>query len=118
MRAAALALCVLALDGAAGRKSRGAGRGKVPAEPESKLGCSKCKSAVMRMLVPMPRGCAGTNGTLVKSSTPTRAQSAYCDALLPKKRQCLVYSFGVDSVWDFDRALLNRKDPAGAAAAG
>ena len=29
------------------------------------------------------------------------------------KRQCVVYSFGVDNNLDFDKAMLARKDPAG-----
>ena len=82
------------------------------------LGCTKCKSSVMRLLVPMHRGCAMHNATIISSSTASRTPSAYCDALLPKKRQCIVYSFGVDSVWDFDRALHDRKDPDTGASAG
>jgi hypothetical protein len=79
---------------------------------DDKLSCIKCKTAVMRVLVPMRRGCPGGNITVVPSTTASRVPTAYCDVLLPKKRQCLVYSFGVDPMMDFERAMHKRKDPA------
>jgi len=82
------------------------------------LGCTKCKSAVMRLLVPMRRACAGGNITVVPSTTTSHVPTAYCDVLLPKKRQCLVYSFNVDSNLDFERAMHKRKDPATGVASG
>jgi hypothetical protein len=85
---------------------------------DDSLGCAKCKSAVMRLLVPARRGCPGGNMTLVPSTAPSRVPTAYCDVLLPKKRQCLVYSFGADSVLDFERAMNKRKDPASGESAG
>ncbi|EOD25531.1 hypothetical protein EMIHUDRAFT_443591 [Emiliania huxleyi CCMP1516] len=106
--AAALSLSLLA--GASGRK-----KWWENAEPDDTLGCGKCKVAVMRLLVPFPKGCAGSNGTVIKSTAADRAASAYCESLFPPKmkRQCVVYSFGVDNNLDFDKAMLARKDPAG-----
>ena len=63
----------------------------------------------MRLLTPMNKGCSSGNASTVPSSVPTkRVPTVYCETLLPKKRQCIVYSFGVDNIWDFDNALLKR----------
>ena len=58
--------------------------------------CFSHAAQVMRLLVPAGRGCQAGNGSLIPSTTSARAPCAYCDTLLPKKRQCIVYSFGVD----------------------
>lgn len=79
-----------------------------PATGFDAIDCKKCMTQVMRLLVPGGRGCQAGNGTLVPSSTALRVPTAYCDTLLPKKRQCIAYSFGVDSVWDYDNALVGK----------
>ena len=63
----------------------------------------------MRILVPATRGCPHGNATLIPSTSSLRVPTAYCDTLLPKKRQCVAYSFGVDSVWDFDKTMVKAK---------
>ncbi|KAL1525477.1 hypothetical protein AB1Y20_020333 [Prymnesium parvum] len=62
----------------------------------------------MRLLTPAARGCADGNGTVIPSSSSSRVPTAYCDFLLPKKRQPVVYSFGVDNIWDFDKTMAIR----------
>ena len=91
--------------GRRGGKSGGgaAKRAEQPAQSQYEVvECKKCMSTVMRLLVPAPRGCPEGNGSFVASSTASRVPSAFCDAALPKKRQCIVYSFGTGGVWDFD----------------
>eukprot|EP00966_Prymnesium_polylepis_P083903 1942692-Prymnesium_polylepis.1 len=103
-----LALVLLAGPPAAGWR-RGKGRGKrgTPATPGSfdDVSCKRCMTTVMRLLTPAARGCAAGNGTVVPSSTPARVPTAFCDTLLPKKRLPVVYSFGVDNIWDFDKTM-------------
>ena len=65
-------------------------------------------TAVMRLLVPANRGCPAGNGTVIPSSSPLRAPTAFCDTELPKRRKCVAYSFGVGGVWDFDKAMVSR----------
>jgi len=62
----------------------------------------------MRLLSPTNKGCLSGNASAVPSSTTSRVPSVYCETLLPKKRQCIAYSFGVDGVWDYDNALVRR----------
>ena len=69
--------------------------------------CKKCMTTVMRLLTPAARGCVGGNGTVVPTSSG-RAPTAFCETLLPKKRQCIVYSFGMNNVWDFDREMIKK----------
>jgi len=100
-------LLVAGLALASGWRSRG--RAKDAAEADGNyetVECKKCMTQVMRLLVPSTRGCASGNGTIVPSSVPHRVPTAFCDDLLPTKRQGVVYSFGVDTVWDFDSAML------------
>jgi len=87
------------------RKSRGRPAAPSPADGLEQIDCKKCMSQVMRLLVPGTRGCPAGNGTLIPSSTPQRVPTAYCTTLLPKKRQCVAFSFGIDGVWDFDNIL-------------
>ena len=63
---------------------------------------------VMRVLVPAARGCPAANATVVASTNAARVPNAYCDTLLPKKRTCVAYSFGLDGTWDFDKAMVTR----------
>ena len=65
--------------------------------------CPKCMAVVMRLLQPGPRGCPAANATIVRSSNAGRVPTAYCDTLLPKKRACIAYSFGLEGTWDFDK---------------
>ena len=60
-------------------------------------------TVVMRLVVPSPRGCPASNATLVTSSNVARVPTAYCETLLPKKRACVAYSFGLEGTWDFDK---------------
>ena len=63
----------------------------------------------MRLLTPMNKGCNSGNASTVPSSYGTkRVPTVYCETLIPTRRQCVVYSFGVDNIWDFDNALLKR----------
>lgn len=62
---------------------------------------------LLHHLTPVERGCKASAGTKITSSSPsTRADLAFCETLLPKMRQCVVYSFGVGRTgWDLDKAL-------------
>ena len=35
-----------------------------------------------------------------------RVPTAYCDTFMPKKRQCTAYSFGIEGIWDWDKAMV------------
>jgi len=70
--------------------------------------CPKCMTVVMRLLVPGPRGCPAANGTIVSSSNAGRVPTAFCETLLPKKRSCVAYSFGLEGTWDFDKAMVGK----------
>jgi len=116
MRGFVLALLAVAAPVAHGWKGKGKGgnskSSKAPPEPSADgldiIDCKKCMTAVMRILVPANRGCPAGNGTIIPSSTPLRVSSAFCDTELPKKRKCIAYSFGIDGVWDFDKAMVQR----------
>ena len=122
MRAVAgalLLLLVLEADAARGRwRGKGGGRGRAPAAgvaPSPPVGhdfdtvdCPKCMSIVMRLLIAGARGCPAANATVVRSSNVGRASTAYCDTLLPKRRNCVAYSFGLDGTWDFDKAMVSK----------
>ena len=99
---AALAGCSAKWRGGRGKRGGEAGGGGGATNEYDGVECKKCMSTVMRLLVPAPRGCPEGNGSFVASSTASRVPSAFCDAALPKKRQCIVYSFGTGGVWDFD----------------
>ena len=58
--------------------------------------CPKCMTVVMRLVQPSPRGCPAANGTIVTSTSIGRVPTAYCDTLLPKRRSCVAYSFGLE----------------------
>jgi len=105
------------------RPWRGKGRGggqwvrvqkspSAPAPPTShdfdSSDCPKCMTVVMRLLVPGARGCPAANATIVSSSNVGRQPTAYCDTLLPKKRACVAYSFGLEGTWDFDKAMVSK----------
>lgn len=110
----AVFLLVAFADSAVSWRSKGSGGRWVknkepPPKPKNdfeEVECKKCMTQVMRILVPANRGCPGANGTTVASSVSTRASTSFCEPLLPKKRQCIAYSFGVDNVWDFDREMV------------
>lgn len=116
LRALPLLLCALSLG--TGAKHRGAGRwaggsaGPASApSPDAPTGfdaiaCKKCMSAVMRLLTPSKNGCAGGNATIIASTSPKRVPTAYCDTFMPKKRQCTAYSFGIEGIWDWDKAMV------------
>ena len=93
-------------------KGRGGGRGSAgpPLPPGSHdydtVDCPKCMPIVMRLLVPGARGCPAANATVVPSTASGRVPTAFCDTLLPKKRTCVAYSFGLDGTWDFDKAMV------------
>ena len=95
-------------------KGKGGGRGgqSAPAQPAThdfdSSDCPNCMSVVMRLLQPGPRGCPAANATIVKSSNAGRVPTAYCDTLLPKKRACIAYSFGLEGTWDFDKAMVSK----------
>ena len=72
--------------------------------------CPKCMSAVMRLLVVHERGCPASNATVVTSTDVHRVPTAYCPTLLPKKRACVAYSFGLDGTWDFDKVCATPTD--------
>ena len=57
--------------------------------------CKKCMTQVMRLLVPATRGCMAGNASIVESSTKERTPTAFCETLLPKRRQCVAFSFGI-----------------------
>lgn len=113
-----LAACVLSNGGvAAWKKGRGKGRGSSgrgrPAGPPGQhdfdtVACQKCMTTVMRLLVPSARGCPQANATVVRSTTEHRVPTAFCETLLPKKRACVAYSFGLDGTWDFDKAMVDK----------
>ena len=64
-------------------------------------------SAVMRLLVEHERGCPSMpNGTVIPSTDARRVPTAFCPTLLPKKRACVAYSFGLQGSWDFDKQLV------------
>jgi hypothetical protein len=65
-------------------------------------------TTVMRLLVPAQRGCPASNATIVTSTNTHRVPTAYCQELLPKKRACVAYSFGLDGTWDFDKAMVSQ----------
>ena len=73
--------------------------------------CPKCMSMVLRLLLSSPKGCPAANATMVSSSNAGRVPTAYCDTLLPKRRACVAYSFGLEGTWDFDKvcAPLHRR---------
>merc|ERR1719240_1506399 len=118
------ALCLLlALCEARPAKGRGRGRGggqwvRVPRSPSAPApptshdfdssDCPKCMTIVMRLLVPNARGCPAANGTIVSSSNVGRAPTSYCETLLPKRRSCVAYSFGLEGTWDFDKAMVGK----------
>ncbi|KAL3918995.1 MAG: hypothetical protein SGPRY_005794 [Prymnesium sp.] len=91
-------------------------RGKLSGKPSGTNGvggfdeanCKWCMAQVMRQLTPTARGCAEVNGTVIPSSSSARAPTAFCESLLPKKRSPVVYSFGVDNIWDFDQTMAIR----------
>ena len=113
-----LALLALNLPAADARKGRGKGQWvRVPKSPPAPtptgndfntVECPKCMTVVMRLLLPMNRGCPMANSTVVSSSNAGRVPTAYCDTLLPKKRACIAYSFGLDGTWDFDKAMVSK----------
>ena len=105
---AALAGCSAKWRGGRGKRGGEAGGGGGATNEYDGVECKKCMSTVMRLLVPAPRGCPEGNGSFVASSTASRVPSAFCDAALPKKRQCIVYSFGTGGVWDFDNVRAPR----------
>jgi len=113
-RAAWLSVLCCTLAPVDGFKKRGkGGGGKAAAEKVALPGfegidCKECMTKVMRQLVPASRGCPAGNGTVIPSSTPLRVAPAFCDTELPKRRKCIAYSFGIDSVWDFDKAMVSR----------
>ena len=63
-------------------------------------------TVVMRLLVPGAHGCPAANSTIVPSTAAGRVPTAFCDTLMPKKRNCIAYSFGLDGTWDFDKVRL------------
>lgn len=64
---------------------------------------------LLHLLTPVARGCPASSGTLVPSTAPSsRVDTAFCETLLPKFRQCVAYSFGIGGVWDFDKAMVAR----------
>ena len=69
-------------------------------------------TVVMRLVVPSPRGCPAANATLVTSSSVARVPTAYCEMLLPKKRACVAYSFGLEGTWDFDKVCARAALPS------
>jgi hypothetical protein len=64
------------------------------------------RQVVMRLLTPQNKGCSSGNATTITQFKG--APSVYCESLLPKRRECVVYSFAVSAVWDFDNAMLKR----------
>lgn len=89
-------------------KGRGSGASTVAVSPPGEVECTKCMSAVMRLLIPHEsRGCPGMpNGTVITSTDLRRVPTAYCPTLLPKKRACIAYSFGADGSSDFDNQMV------------
>lgn len=107
---ARLVLALVLCGGAFARKRSGKKRGVFePSAPKAieDIECKKCMTTVMRLLTPAARGCVGGNGTVVPTSSG-RTPTAFCETLLPKKRQCIVYSFGMNNVWDFDREMIKK----------
>ena len=99
--------------GGGGRWVRVPASPSAPATPAShdfdSADCSKCMTVVMRLLSPVQRGCPAANASLVTSTNVGRVPTAYCDTLLPKKRACVAYSFGLDGTWDFDKVCTFRQ---------
>ena len=64
---------------------------------------------LLRQLTPVEKGCKASSGTKIASSAPAlRADPVFCETLLPKMRQCVLYSFGVGRTgWDLDKALAS-----------
>ncbi len=92
--------------GRGGQQSKDATTGPPAPHDYDAVDCPKCMSSVMRLLHPVQRGCPTSNGTVVPSSTSRRVPTSYCETLLPKKRACVAYSFGLDGTWDFDKAMV------------
>ena len=90
-----------------GNSRSGTTRSSAPAPPGSHdfdtVDCPKCMPIVMRLLVAGARGCPAANATVVTSSAAGRVPTAFCETMLPKKRACVAYSFGLDGTWDFDK---------------
>jgi hypothetical protein len=122
-RALVAVLLVAGAPSIDGRPWRGKGKGggqwvKVPKSPSAPAppiehnfdssDCPKCMTVVMRLLVPGPRGCPAANASIVSSTSPGRVPTAYCETLLPKKRACVAYSFGLEGTWDFDKAMVSK----------
>ena len=119
-----LVLAIALLGGVEGRRKRGGGsrggRGhseieekpKAPSPPTptgfAAIECKKCMSIVMHLLTASDKGCKSGNATSVKSSSDKRAGTVYCETLIPKKRQCIGYSFRSDGAWDYESALVAR----------
>lgn len=89
-----------------GQQSKDAATGPPAPHDYDAVDCPNCMSSVMRLLHPVQRGCPTSNGTVVPSSTSRRVPTSYCETLLPKKRACVAYSFGLDGTWDFDKAMV------------
>jgi len=91
---------------------KGGGAAAAPSGPVDhdfdNVDCQKCMTTVMRLLVPFARGCPASNATIVSSTNTHRVPTAYCQELLPKKRACVAYSFGLDGTWDFDKAMVSQ----------
>ena len=69
--------------------------------------CPKCMSVVMRLLAASTnRGCPAANATVVANTAGGRVPTSFCETLLPKKRACVAYSFGLEGTWDFDKAMV------------
>ena len=120
VRWASALLLLLAPPLCEGRPWRGKGRGQwvraprpAPSPPTphdfDSSDCPKCMTVVMRLLVPGARGCPAANATIVSTSNAGRVPTAYCDTLMPKKRACVAYSFGLDGTWDFDKVRATRR---------
>ena len=119
-----LVLAIALLGGVEGRRKRGGGsrggRGhseieekpKAPSPPTptgfAAIECKKCMSIVMHLLTASDKGCKSGNATSVKSSSDKRAGTVYCETLIPKKRQCVGYSFRSDGAWEYESALVAR----------
>jgi len=96
-------------------KGKGKGRGAAAPAPlpagtignYDNVDCQKCMSTVMRLLIPHERGCPGqANGTVIASTDARKVPTAFCSELLPKKRACIAYSFGLDGSFDFDKQMV------------
>jgi hypothetical protein len=90
------------------KKGGGGGKADGPPPPLAphdydNVDCPKCMTLVLRLMNAGARGCPAANSTLVKSTNPSRMPTAFCETLLPKRRTCIAYSFGLDGTWDFDK---------------